>query len=157
MLQRVQSIFLAVVAISMLLCLFVPFWDKKDDKLQQTVSLNYWKLQHKKQQTVISETKAYHVAGLAVSAAIVAIVSLLGYKNRLRQMKLNMLNSLLIAGTLISAVLLTMQGGELFNPLEKGDLKIGAFLPVIAILCNSVANRFIRKDERLVQSSNRIR
>ena len=37
------------------------------------------------------------------------------------------------------------------------DMTFGLFLPAAALICNMIANRFIRKDERLVRSVDRIR
>jgi hypothetical protein len=38
-----------------------------------------------------------------------------------------------------------------------GKYDWGLYLPAAAIICNLIANRFIRRDEKLVRDSDRIR
>jgi hypothetical protein len=69
-------------------------------------------------------------------------------------MKLGALNSLLLAGTILSAFIFSNQ---LTKEFHGGQLGLGLWLPGIAVLCNLLANRFIRRDEKLVRDSNRLR
>ena len=81
-------------------------------------------------------------------------LSLFGYKNRKRQRMLNrfsiILNALLLG--LLSYWLLKLSGG--INFPEKG---IEPVFPVISIIALQIANRYIRKDERIVKSVDRLR
>jgi hypothetical protein len=44
-----------------------------------------------------------------------------------------------------------------FDPALQGKYGYGFYALVVALLANMIANRLIRKDEMLVQSSNRMR
>jgi FtsH-binding integral membrane protein len=81
-------------------------------------------------------------------------LSLFGYKNRKRQIVLNrfsiILNALLLG--LLSYWLLKLSGG--INFPEKG---IEPVFPVISIIALYLANMYIRKDERIVKSVDRLR
>ena len=69
------------------------------------------------------------------------------------QMKLSALNSLFMAATLgISVYYGTGMVKE-----YAGGYGLGLFLPGAAMICNILANRYIRRDERLVKSVDRIR
>lgn len=80
--------------------------------------------------------------------------SIFNFKNRKRQILLNtisiIINALLIG--LLTYWLLNLSGGISFP--EKG---IELVFPTLAILCLLIANIFIRKDEKLVKSVDRLR
>ena len=94
---------------------------------------------------------------MLISCGILVILgglSLFGYKNRKRQIFLNRLsiifNALLLG--LLSYWLLKLSGG--INFPKKG---IEPIFPVISIIALQIANRYIRKDERIVKSVDRLR
>ena len=92
---------------------------------------------------------------LAIAAATVAIIEIGKFENRLLQLKLGALNSLLMAGALGSAVYFAIQQIKL-NQIA-GQYEFGMWLPAIAMVSNLIANRFIRRDEKLVRDADRIR
>jgi len=70
-------------------------------------------------------------------------------------MKLGALNSLFMAVTIFSSVYFAT---DLIKATEAGGrYGLGLWLPGLAVICNLVANFFIRKDERLVRDSERLR
>jgi hypothetical protein len=70
------------------------------------------------------------------------------------QMKMGALNSFFIAGTIACAFIFSNQ---LMKVHGGGIYGFGLWLPGIAVICNFLANRFIRRDEKLVRDSNRLR
>lgn len=91
---------------------------------------------------------------LAVASITISIIEIGKYKNRMLQMKLGALNSLFLAGTIGSAFIFSNQFAKEF---QGGQLGLGLWLPGVAVVCNLLANRFIRRDEKLVRDSNRLR
>ena len=85
---------------------------------------------------------------------LVGFFSILSYKNRKRQILLNnisiFINALLLG--LLAYWLLNLSGGIDFP--EKG---IEPLFPLLAIVFLLIANLFIRKDDRLVKSVDRLR
>lgn len=85
---------------------------------------------------------------------LIGLLSVFSYKNRKRQILLNnisiIINALLV-GVLIYW-LLNLSGGIQFP--EKG---IEPIFPFIAMICLFIANIYIKKDERLVKSVDRLR
>ncbi|CAN5323856.1 DUF4293 domain-containing protein [soil metagenome] len=165
MIQRVQSIFLFLVSLCMFLMIFFPLWEKISVEDQQVVTLTAFTLTHYSIDTtteappvVINQRQTFFIAILAVIAALVALYSIFQYRNRLTQMKLGALNSLLMGITLgISLYFATSIGEEMLRPDLQGTYKLGFFLPAFALIFNVIANRFIRRDEKLVRSVDRIR
>ena len=89
-----------------------------------------------------------------VALVLFGFISILSYKERKRQILLNnislTINALLLG--LLAYWLLTLPGGMNFP--EKG---IEPLFPLLSIVCLLIANVFIRKDERLVKSVDRLR
>ncbi len=92
---------------------------------------------------------------LAIAAATVAILSIGKFEDRLLQLKLGALSSLLMTGAIGSAVYFATRLIKA-NQLG-GDYGLGMYLPAVAMISNLIANRFIRRDEKLVRDSERIR
>ena len=90
-------------------------------------------------------------------AAGVALFSIFQYHDRLRQIKLGALNSLLMAGVVGSSFYFILKAEKMLGIGQQGQYLFGFYLGMVALLFNSLANRFIRKDEKLVRESDRIR
>ncbi len=163
MIQRVQSIFLFLSAVFMIAMIFFPLWEKVDVGKNEKVTLSAIALVHESKDintgavTIVSKTDTFYVAGLAVLSAIVALFSIFQYSNRLKQMKLGALNSLIMGASLgISAYFLLGAEEAFFSQLQSNYLPGFYFIPA-ALFFNLLANRFIRLDEKLVKSADRIR
>ena len=98
-------------------------------------------------------------AYLTINASTVILIlfgvsSIFSFRNRKRQILLNnisiIINALLIG--LLAYWLLNLSGG--ISIPEKG---IEPVFPFLSIVCLLLANMFIRKDERLVKSVDRLR
>lgn len=163
MLQRIQSIFLFTTAVCMVLILFFPLWQKVDAEKSEVKSLTALSLKLEKtdietnEVAVISEQTTVYIAVLCVLAAAVAMYSIFRFDNRLFQMKLNALNSVLMGAALGVSVYLTINANKEFLPEVNGEYLTGYFLFVGGMICNVLANRFIKNDEKLVRSADRIR
>ncbi|KXH83087.1 MULTISPECIES: DUF4293 domain-containing protein [Chryseobacterium] len=89
-----------------------------------------------------------------IALVLTGALSIFSFKNRKRQILLNtfgiIINALLIG--VLAYWLLNLSGG--IQIPEKG---IEPIFPLIAVICLLIANVFIRKDERLVKSVDRLR
>ncbi|WP_027377005.1 DUF4293 family protein [Kaistella palustris] len=89
-----------------------------------------------------------------VALVLLGFLSILSYKERKRQILLNnismIINALLLG--LLAYWLLTLPGGIDFP--EKG---IEPIFPLISVVGLLIANMYIRKDDRLVKSVDRLR
>lgn len=85
---------------------------------------------------------------------LIGLLSVFSFKNRKRQILLNTI-SIIINALLIGVLaywLLNLSGGISFP--EKG---IEPIFSLIAIICLFIANIYIKRDERLVKSVDRLR
>jgi len=150
-------VFLLLLAVAMLSVLGLPLWHKIDPQSGQELTLSAFGLSYTNAQTPQPATAAWIIAVLAIASAIVALAEIFQYRNRMNQLKLGMLNVLLITGTLGAAFYFSSQGEQLLNVKLSGAYLIGFYLPTLALLLNLLANRFIRRDEQLVRSMDRLR
>lgn len=161
MLQRVQSIFLLGVAICMGFLLIVNIWEETLTEQKKVLVLDAYAIESVSLSSEtgepMQEQSTWPIAVLATLATATSFFEIFRYRNRLLQIKLGLLNSLLIGGTLAAIVYFSFEGEELSANTIQGDYEIGLYLPAIAMFLNLLANRFIRRDEQLVRSADRLR
>lgn len=136
MLQRIQTVYLAIVFIAAAVLPYVfPLWklDGKDFMFNRDI---------------------LYVSLFGLSTAL-TIISIISFKKRQHQFVLNRLNmilNLILLGLFVYRSL--NLSGETPAVSEKG---IGMFLPIISIVFLVLANKAIKKDEDLVKSVDRLR
>lgn len=157
MIQRIQSLFLFIIAIAMISFLFVNIWQTQTLDGKTVVTLNCLQLSVSQGSTIIKETTTAWLAGLAIVTFAAAMVSILSFKNRLRQLQIGMVISILISGILGGVVYYSFTAKNLVDNLDKGSYSFGLLIPALSIILNNLSNRFIRKDEETVRSADRIR
>lgn len=105
----------------------------------------------------VVSTSTVHIMILAALISILAVVSLLSFKKRVRQMKLGFLNTLLIVILFVLMYYQIMEADSLLAHPIYGEYRMGFFLPLFALAFNILANYFIKKDEDMVRSADRFR
>ncbi len=128
MIQRIQSLLMLLAALSILVINFkFPILELNEKKLL---------MQH------------FMYAQIALfTSAFLVIYSILQYKNRSKQLLINQISKLSLS---ISFFIVFFQKGD-FSPT------IGLFLFLVPYLLLVFSNYFIKKDDKLVKSADRIR
>ncbi|QQV02810.1 MULTISPECIES: DUF4293 domain-containing protein [Chryseobacterium] len=90
----------------------------------------------------------------SVVLVVIGAFSLFSYKNRKRQIMLNTV-SMIINALLIGILVYWLQ--NLSGGIDFPEKGIEPVFPFISVICLLMANIFIRKDERLVKSVDRLR
>lgn len=159
MIQRVQSLFLLGVAICLTTTLFFPVWEKRDSDTDYGVTLEvFFTEANSVDQPVTREYFPTAILGILAAIGIgVAIIEIFKYRSRLSQLKLGALNSLVMAGFLGLSVYFTFHMEKIVSVPDEGEYGFGMYLPALALILNILANRFIRKDDALMRSVDRIR
>ena len=152
--QRIQTVFLVIAIISLLVSIFLPIWTTQDPSgnIHVLYPLHYSVTENDTKTTTYFPYSL--VAIFSVAAATVAFIEIGKYKNRMLQMKLGALNSLFLVVTIGLSVYFATQ---MLKAHQGGQYGLGMWLPGVAVICNLLANRFIRKDEKLVRDSERLR
>jgi glucan phosphoethanolaminetransferase (alkaline phosphatase superfamily) len=153
--QRIQTVFLIIAILSLIAAIFFPIWIHQTIGQTHVLTAFYYSITGQSSEMITTDYMPYSLTAiLAVASITLSIIEIGKYKDRVLQMKLGALNSLLLAGTILSAFLFSNQ---LTKEFQGGQIGLGLWLPGIAVICNLLANRFIRRDEKLVRDSNRLR
>lgn len=101
---------------------------------------------------VFGKTPIISIASVVL--VLLGALSLFSFKNRKRQILLNNI-SIIINALLIGVLVYWMQ--NLSGGIDFPEKGIEPVFPSIAVICLFLANLFIKKDERLVKSVDRLR
>ena len=158
MIQRLQSVFLLSIIAALLTTTLVPIWTKIDTAT--TYLINTWCFQavNAAGEPMNRVLFPYALVGLLSFMAVgMATYELFRYDNRGLQLKLGMLNTLVMIVLLGLTLYLARQQEAQLLPAVPGKYQPGFFLLIVAMISNLLANHFIRKDEKLVRSADRMR
>ncbi len=150
--QRIQTVFLAIGIISLIGAILLPIWGaEQGGTVHRLYALQYVSINNGERSF---EYVPYAITGILFIASItIAFIEIRKYKDRLLQIKLGALNSLVLVGGYAAAVYF----GSDFIKNVGGSYGLGIWLPAVAVFANWLALRFIRRDERIVRDSNRLR
>ena len=172
MIQRIQTIFFVLAAAANLMVLFLPIGAASTTESMEDVtvvatgmSIAYNGFDEEAfaevEKTIgFSDETLLMVHVLLVAlTSIYLIVLIFLYGDRPRQIKMSYVGILLLMGQVLVAVLLFMQLPEIAGAKESftHDIQYGFFLPVVALMLTWLAISRIKKDERKVRDSNRLR
>ncbi len=150
MIQRIQTIFLFLVVVLLVAFNFLPYWQSN----AQDITLFTYGYQFVEGENTVLEFGLYvAVAVLSGIAALIALIEIFMFKNRMLQMMMSVINSF------IFMITIGLMGYFIYE-LQKstpGKFESGAFTLAMAMFMNILARRFIQKDENLVRSVDRIR
>ena len=158
MIQRIQSVFLLLLALAMLGVAILPLWAKMDPVSRTELTLTAFRLFRSAGPAAgTTVAPAWPVGTLALTAAATALYAIFQYRRRSVQLLLCSLNLLLIVATIGAAFLYSSRADQLLNVKMEGHFLAGFYLPTLALMLNLLASRYIRADERLVRSQDRLR
>lgn len=154
MIQRIQTLFLGLVTLAMTLNLFSTVW--RADTADKSILLTPFFLSEK---TVNGQE--YHgviyIALLIILIIGLSIFSITRFKNRSLQLKLGLGNSVLLVLVVVAYYVVIGKGKTMIAQDAVAHFDPGFYLPLIAIVFNFLANHFIKKDDNLVKSVDRLR
>lgn len=156
MIQRIQSVLLFLVALLLIVSLFFPVWRATSEAGAQVV-LDPFQITLKTGEATTAETSVFYIAALMILSAGLALYSIFQFRKRMLQVRLGLLNILLLGGVIGTYFLGISQSEKLLENAGNQDFLFSFYTPLVAILLNLMANRYIRKDEALVRSVDRIR
>ena len=152
MIQRIQTLYLFVVALLMSLTLFMPI--ASFTVAGQTYELTAFTLRCGD----ASETTVWMGIMLSLAAAL-PLVNIFLFKRRVLQIRLCAVEIILLLGSLVMIGLYYWLTSRIFEGVAIDHRQFGwaAPMPILAIVVTYLASRAIFKDEVLVRSLDRIR
>jgi len=107
--QRIQSVFLGLAILSLILGLLSPVWRGAGEGIEYRLYPIYFMAKQNGQITISQYFPFCMTAMLMVAAVTIAITEFRRYDNRFLQVKLGTLNSMILAGVMICDVLFSNQ------------------------------------------------
>ncbi len=157
MIQRVQTIFLFLITVAMGIALTNPIWEKAG--VQSPEMAHFTALRYVQQQGITTfETPTWYLALLIALVGLSSLYAIFQYKNRLTQTAMCAANALMLTSIMGIVLYRTLYvGKEYGNSADQGTFLPGFYAIIAALVFNALANRFIRRDEKLVRGSDRLR
>ncbi len=149
MIQRLQSLFLLISAILLLILLWTPL------AILQIDENTFYEVYTK---GYIFENEVQYSYSLWIFNAItvlMAIITIFLYKNRILQMRICIYNFILLLG--LQGVVAYTIYATASNLKAEIFLQYAAILPILSAILHLIAFRYIKRDEELVKAADRIR
>lgn len=155
MIQRVQSIWLFLAAIALILMLFVPILTKENKSIEMTIHTSglYQDVVGKPGPGTLKE----HFTPLLITNLVVAVlcfINIFNFRKRSLQKRLAIFSIVAIGGF---AFWCSVFAQKLPGGIDGAHFDFGAYLPALSILFCVLAIFGINKDERLIRSAERLR
>lgn len=149
MIQRIQTVYLLVVAILMVICISFPVGNFIADDQSITEFTNIGLMAA----DGTSDNSPWALFAILLVVGFLSVVTIFLYRKRMLQIRLTLFSSILLIGyyaTLVTFVMM-LKGESSFVP------SLSTCLPLVSIILNYLAIRAIGKDEMLVKAYNSIR
>ncbi len=157
MIQRIQSIFLLLSSLSLGSLFLIPFsfadvkvLNGSSSALAQT---NLF------QDSIFDIMDSPILIGITIFGAVMALIAIFLFRDRKKQLLLTRLSIMLTIVLLILSILLFFQDYNNFPSTAtfEFDIEYGLLSVVLGLVFGILANRYIKKDDNLVQSMDRLR
>ena len=157
MIQRIQTLYLLMATVLMLLTLFLPLatiWQGGEDIVIKAFSIDVASLE-------FNLPLPLYMGILLAIATLLPLVTIFIYKKRLMQIRLCVSAIVLFVGSAGFIALYCYRVCSLLSEIATGNsiftLGFASLMPVVSIIPVVLAIRAIAKDEALVRSLDRIR
>ena len=154
MIQRIQSIWLFLAAITLICLLVFPLMTKNVDNTEYHLYINGLQQDATSVQGIGGSAGFIVTVALNALSILICLLTIFLFKNRSLQKRLI---GLIVILTLVVVVISGFNTQLLPGGPDGAKIKAGAFLPLIAIIFSMLALRGIRKDEQLLRSADRLR
>lgn len=157
MIQRIQTVWLFLAGLCVFLMFLFPYLQYFDLEGVAKVLKVTGLLQNVDGQIV--QTEAFYLQTVVtVILGLFSFYIVFCFRNRKTQLKLIRINILLLLGFIAWLFWIgRTQTLALDKGLDLGNMGVGFFLPLIAIIFLILAARGVRRDEQLVRSADRLR
>jgi len=155
MIQRIQTVYLLLIVILSGITTFSPLADliNKADNLIYLVDFNGISLI--KPTGSIVESTIWGLISISALITIIALITIFNYKNRVKQIRLSVINMLFMISFYIFLLLYLWPACIRLH--ADWHLRMAAVFPLVNLVLSYLAIGGIGKDEKLVKSLDRLR
>lgn len=157
MIQRIQTLYLLVVAILMATLLLVPLGAFIGSAEEFVITA--WGIDSLSAPEAGKIVASPQMAILIILAGLVPLVGIFLYKKRFLQLRLCVVEIVLLIGVQVYIAMYVLRANSLVSELGDASMRfsVADVLPFIAIILTVMAFRGISRDIALLKSLNRIR
>ncbi len=152
MIQRIQSIWLLLAAITISCLIFIPIVTTPVNGAEYYLIASGIYQKSGSQKVAVESTTPLLISTIAV--AFMSLANIFNFRKRTIQKRIIMANVVLIIGL---SFWCSQYANKIPGGLETANFSVGTFLPMIAILFSILAMRGITNDEKLLKSADRLR
>ena len=162
MIQRIQTIYLALVAILSFVALITRIGYYTIEHEVVVAAFNNFTFNSFEQFQSYESAGPFCLGILLIMVIFISVLSIMLFRKRMRQLRLTIMSTMLLLGYCLSyAAFAYFYQGNLECLIPSADITFHfnytATFPVICIILNMMAIHGIRKDEALVRSLDRLR
>ena len=143
MIQRIQTVWLLLASIAIFASLKIPFYagNISTTAVDGTI-VKTW--------TELNGMSNLIANILTISTGVIALISIFLFNNRKLQLRF-------VVVSIFLEIILMFNYESNIKKFAEGQYSIGALLPLLAVLLFFLAARAIRKDNKIIAESNRLR
>lgn len=155
MLQRIQTIYLLLIAILSGVTVYSPVANLTNAKDNLIYQMDFKGISLIQQTGGELVSTTWLLTTFAAVFGVIALITLFSYKNRIKQIRLCVINMLFLLGYYIVLAIDIWSACKQLN--AEWHLQFAAVLPLVSLILNYLAIGAIGKDEKLVKSLDRLR
>jgi uncharacterized membrane protein YhhN len=155
MIQRIQTVYLLIIVLLSGFTIFSPVADLLNTASGLTYIINLKGIYLVQGTENIYQSSVWSLSMVSLLIPFLSIITILTYKDRIKQIRFSVINMLLMIGFYVLLFLYLWLGSKNLN--ADWHLRTVCILPLISIVFNYLAIGAIGKDEALVKSMDRIR
>jgi hypothetical protein len=164
MIQRIQTVLLAVAAIASVAVVFIPIGTIVDTLHNNVALYEYGAFSLKECQDGIvgnGVLSTVYVALIWIASAILSVVTIFMYKNRQRQIRMNNVNMVVMLAAIVVMLYvypnLVFEAREYVTPNFILNFNYWIAISLIPAISIYFANTAIKRDEKKVRAADRLR
>jgi hypothetical protein len=155
MLQRIQTVYLLLIVILSCITFYLPTVDLINIKSALHYIIDFKGVYLVQEKGNVWDSTVWGLTSVAAVIPFIAFYTILQYKNRVKQIRLSVINMLLMLGYYVVLFINIWFISGRLN--AEWHLRFVTVLPLVCMVLNYLAIGSIGKDEALVKSTDRIR
>lgn len=155
MIQRIQTLYLFIIAILSVFTVYFPAADLINVKDNLLYTLDFKGISLIQPVGTTLESTTWLLTTFTAVFGIIAMITLFSYKNRVKQIRLSVINMLFMLGYYVVLGIDIWLACRRLN--TEWHLHLSTSFPLISLVLNYLAIGAIGKDENLVKSVDRLR
>jgi len=155
MIQRIQTVYLLIIVILSGFVIFSPLADllNNADKLYYLVDFKGISLIQTTGNVI--ESRIWALTSVSMVVPILALIAIFSYKNRIKQIRLTVINMLFMLCFYVFLVLFIWPACSRLH--ADWHLRVVSVFPLVNLILSYLAIGAIGKDEKLIKSLDRLR